>query len=104
MLAADVDGLQMLLGQHDAAVADARVPERAAAAAVANARLELRRGEARAVEEAANARVQAAADALVVDLHLARQVRGELGGGPARWSVPEALWNVLVPLRHNRAW
>lgn len=104
VLGADLDGLEMLLGQRDAAVAEARVPERAAAAAVAAARLELGRAEARATEEALTARIEAAAAVMVEGLKQARKVRDQLGGGMLPFRVSDELWAALTPLRHNRPW
>jgi hypothetical protein len=101
---ADTENLQAILAERESAVAEARAPERAAAAAVANARLELRRAEARAIEEALAARIQAAADVMVEGLKQAQRARDVLGGGMVPFRVSDELWAALVPLRHGRPW
>ncbi len=104
VLHADIIGLEDLLARRDAVVAAAQGPVNAATSQLSSARIQLQRAEAKATEQALISRADEAARVLAEALQQARQVRTANGGGLIPFTVTDALWSELVPIRHLRPW
>jgi hypothetical protein len=104
LLAADHEGLELLLGRHTGTVAEAEGPVHAAANAAAVAKHELQRAELRATEAALLARISEIEKAMVEAGRGLRATRDALGGGLLAWVPSDELMSIITPSRNRRYW
>jgi hypothetical protein len=98
--------LQEVLAERDAAVAAARVPADAAAAALAAARFQLRRAEALAAEAVLGEHATGLAERLLETLAQIAEAGAQIGRGQATWHPSERLMNELrrLDVQRQRCW
>jgi hypothetical protein len=102
-----LEGLAQIKAERDAAVAAARVPADAAAAALTTARFTLRRAEALAAEAALGEHATSLVERLLETLARLGEVGAQIGrGGRATWHPSEELMNVLrrLDVQRQRGW